>query len=133
MSDELSRCQHGSALRDGAGERLEPPCGCRAESEYDRLRAVSPEDALYFSAINEEIERLDLAIEVASLANYSEINRVTLECRRKNLMDDREALSRRLRELVEDRDRLEWLMPGLRLSRELIDDARSVTRSGAIP
>jgi hypothetical protein len=94
---------------------------------------VSPEDALYFSAINEEIERLDLAIEVASLANYSEINRVTLECRRKNLMDDREALSRRLRELVEDRDRLEWLMPGLRLSRELIDDARSVTRSGAIP
>lgn len=25
----LPRCQHGSALRDHAGERLEPPCGCR--------------------------------------------------------------------------------------------------------
>lgn len=26
----LPRCEHGSALRDGAGEALEPPCGCRA-------------------------------------------------------------------------------------------------------
>jgi hypothetical protein len=26
----LPRCGHGSALRDGGGERLEPPCGCRA-------------------------------------------------------------------------------------------------------
>lgn len=26
----LPRCKHGSALRDGAGERLEPSCGCRA-------------------------------------------------------------------------------------------------------
>src|SRR6202142_3967790 len=26
----LPRCQHGRALRDGGGEYLEPPCGCRA-------------------------------------------------------------------------------------------------------
>lgn len=25
----LPRCAHGAALRDGAGEALEPPCGCR--------------------------------------------------------------------------------------------------------
>ncbi len=29
-SDEvLQRCGHGNCLRDGAGEALEPPCGCR--------------------------------------------------------------------------------------------------------
>lgn len=27
--DPLPRCEHGSCLRDGGGERLEPPCGCR--------------------------------------------------------------------------------------------------------
>lgn len=26
----LPRCVHGNALKDGAGERLEPNCGCRA-------------------------------------------------------------------------------------------------------
>lgn len=26
----LPRCSHGSALRDGSGEALDPPCGCRA-------------------------------------------------------------------------------------------------------
>lgn len=26
----LPRCIHGAALRDGGGESLEPPCGCRA-------------------------------------------------------------------------------------------------------
>ena len=25
----LPRCRHGKALRDGGGENLEPPCGCR--------------------------------------------------------------------------------------------------------
>lgn len=25
----LPRCDHGKPLRDGAGEALEPPCGCR--------------------------------------------------------------------------------------------------------
>ena len=25
----LPRCKHGSCLYDGAGEKLEPPCGCR--------------------------------------------------------------------------------------------------------
>lgn len=30
--DPLPRCEHGAALRDGAGEGLEPPCGCRAAS-----------------------------------------------------------------------------------------------------
>lgn len=29
----LPRCPHGQALRDGGGERLEPPCGCRAKEE----------------------------------------------------------------------------------------------------
>jgi hypothetical protein len=28
--DTLPRCVHGGCLIDGAGERLEPPCGCRA-------------------------------------------------------------------------------------------------------
>ena len=28
-TDTLPRCEHGSCLRDGAGERLQPPCGCR--------------------------------------------------------------------------------------------------------
>lgn len=27
----LPRCSHGNALRDGAREKLEPTCGCRAE------------------------------------------------------------------------------------------------------
>lgn len=25
----LPRCEHGKPLRDGGGELLEPPCGCR--------------------------------------------------------------------------------------------------------
>jgi hypothetical protein len=29
----LPRCPHGSALMDHGGERLEPPCGCRAEKK----------------------------------------------------------------------------------------------------
>jgi hypothetical protein len=29
----LPRCMHGSALVDGSGEALEPPCGCRISSE----------------------------------------------------------------------------------------------------
>lgn len=29
----LPRCPHGSALKDGAGEVLEPPCGCRATAD----------------------------------------------------------------------------------------------------
>lgn len=29
--DPLPRCEHGNALRDGAGETLEPSCGCRHE------------------------------------------------------------------------------------------------------
>jgi hypothetical protein len=28
--DILPRCSHGSCLVDGGGERLVPPCGCRA-------------------------------------------------------------------------------------------------------
>ena len=28
----LPPCNHGSALADGGGERLEPPCGCRLTS-----------------------------------------------------------------------------------------------------
>lgn len=28
----LPRCTHGSCLVDGAGERLEPPCGCRLKT-----------------------------------------------------------------------------------------------------
>lgn len=30
--DTLPRCIHGACLVDGGGERLEPPCGCRAPS-----------------------------------------------------------------------------------------------------
>lgn len=26
----LPRCEHGHCLRDGSGDALEPPCGCRA-------------------------------------------------------------------------------------------------------
>lgn len=35
----LPRCIHGKALRDRAGEILEPMCGCRAESSvgYEQL------------------------------------------------------------------------------------------------
>lgn len=29
--DPLPRCEHGNCLRDGGGELLEPPCGCRME------------------------------------------------------------------------------------------------------
>jgi hypothetical protein len=29
----LPRCNHGHALKDHAGERLEPTCGCRFTSE----------------------------------------------------------------------------------------------------
>lgn len=29
-ADPLPRCVHDACLIDGAGERLEPPCGCRA-------------------------------------------------------------------------------------------------------
>jgi len=31
----LPRCAHGKALADGAGEKLEPPCGCRL---YGKVR-----------------------------------------------------------------------------------------------
>lgn len=30
----LPRCPHGSALADHAGERLEPPCGCRLPLDF---------------------------------------------------------------------------------------------------
>lgn len=29
----LPRCIHGHALKDGGGEILEPPCGCRTEAK----------------------------------------------------------------------------------------------------
>jgi hypothetical protein len=40
----LSRCRHGAALRDGAGEALEPTCGCRADRGGDRghVRGAPP-------------------------------------------------------------------------------------------
>lgn len=28
-TDPLPRCRHNNCLQEGAGERLEPPCGCR--------------------------------------------------------------------------------------------------------
>ena len=28
----LPRCEHGAALRDWSGERLEPACGCRSSA-----------------------------------------------------------------------------------------------------
>lgn len=38
----LPRCEHNQALRDHSGEKLEPPCGCRAyrikEIDYDARR-----------------------------------------------------------------------------------------------
>jgi len=34
----LPRCKHGMALRDGSGEFLEPPCGCRFVAGSERLR-----------------------------------------------------------------------------------------------
>jgi hypothetical protein len=32
----LPRCPHGSALRDGAGEILEPRCGCRSNPSLSK-------------------------------------------------------------------------------------------------
>lgn len=29
----LPQCIHGNTILDGAGERLEPTCGCRADAE----------------------------------------------------------------------------------------------------
>ena len=34
MRDILPRCIHNAPLMDGAGELLEPPCGCRPKDEY---------------------------------------------------------------------------------------------------
>ena len=42
LSDPLPRCSHGSALRDGAGEALEPPCGCRSVSGVTIVPFVDP-------------------------------------------------------------------------------------------
>jgi len=39
----LPRCVHGRAFCDGAGEILEPPCGCRleyADEKTQKLRAI---------------------------------------------------------------------------------------------
>ena len=35
----LPRCRHGQTLRDAAGEKLEPPCGCRFIDTVHVLRS----------------------------------------------------------------------------------------------
>ena len=40
MPDPLPRCEHGSCLVDGAGEQLEPPCGCRASGRLYRTATL---------------------------------------------------------------------------------------------
>lgn len=39
----LPRCKHDNALRDGAGELLEPPCGCR----FDKSAAAPAPERIY--------------------------------------------------------------------------------------
>jgi len=48
----LPRCVHGAALRDGAGEILEPPCGCTADTakEVAVIRARHEKFCEYFKA-----------------------------------------------------------------------------------
>lgn len=42
----LPRCQHGAALRDGAGEILEPRCGCRWPKDHaPGVNALTPRSA----------------------------------------------------------------------------------------
>lgn len=38
----LPRCVHGSALEDGGGEKLQPPCGCGGEHTSEFINAHVP-------------------------------------------------------------------------------------------
>lgn len=38
----LPRCRHGKPLIDGAGEILEPPCGCRYQDRNEQGTTPSP-------------------------------------------------------------------------------------------
>lgn len=56
----LPRCIHDNCLKDGAGELLEPTCGCR----YDRI--VAHEDCLNCQCLPEERCQVSLQLQRGS-------------------------------------------------------------------
>jgi len=68
---ELPRCAHGSALMDGAGELLEPPCGCRnqpaapAETAAEEIDTLKEQNAALRELLKEARQRFrDYAMDV---------------------------------------------------------------------
>lgn len=60
----LPRCSHGQALRDGAGDILEPSCGCRAFDLNPDFRKDAPKSGLYCVRCQKPIKDFAKAIRV---------------------------------------------------------------------
>lgn len=54
----LPRCKHNACLRDGAGELLEPPCGCRFRDT--RKLAERIVEKMFTNGAGEKADRLVL-------------------------------------------------------------------------
>lgn len=53
----IPRCQHGNAIKDGAGDLLEPPCGCRARVVFlDFDARPSPKTSRYCTKCQKDIK-----------------------------------------------------------------------------
>jgi hypothetical protein len=57
----ILRCVHGSAIRDGAGEALEPPCGCRADGWLTVARPPKKSERLCGADVRCPVDRGRLA------------------------------------------------------------------------
>lgn len=74
----LPRCPHGSALRDGAGEALEPPCGCRASQREPSVKQALKELREMFPEYNGYWIRIDQSAFDEPAMNKGIVHRTTI-------------------------------------------------------